>query len=219
MKSVLLNKSYVEPPFCKNEILRYAGCGAADDEILSLLDECINEVHDKLTYNVCYRVFDVSVKSGNCDFGVFKFNSEKLAVNLKNCEKAVVFAATVGVGIDRLIARYSRISLTKAYILQAIGTERIEALCDEFCADLATEFDMSLKPRFSPGYGDFSLDAQRDIFAVLDCERRIGLTLNDSMLMTPSKSVTAIIGVGGEKTICNKCSMCNMRDCKYRGII
>jgi len=56
-----------------------------------------------------------------------------------------------------------------------------------------------LKPRFSPGYGDLPLETQREIFDVLDCSRRIGLMLNDSLLMSPTKSVTAFVGVGGEE--------------------
>jgi cobalamin-dependent methionine synthase I len=78
--------------------------------------------------------------------------------------------------------------------MQAIGAERIEALCDVVCAELK-EIYGSVGDRFSPGYGDFSLTAQRDIFTMLGCEKRIGLTLNDSLLMSPTKSVTAIIGL------------------------
>lgn len=54
---------------------------------------------------------------------------------------------------------------------------------------------MALRPRFSPGYGDLAIDAQKDIFALLDCERQIGLTLGDSLLMSPGKSVTAFAGI------------------------
>ena len=78
--------------------------------------------------------------------------------------------------------------------MQAIGAERIEALCDCFEADVRGEYG-SIRSRFSPGYGDLSLDFQNDLFRVLDCQRTIGLVLNESMLMSPSKSVTAIIGV------------------------
>ena len=95
--------------------------------------------------------------------------------------------------VDRLIAKYNRISPSKALIFQAIGAERAESLCDLFCDEMKEKY--STNPRYSPGYGDLPLDIQRDIFAVLDCPRKIGLTLNDSLLMSPSKSVTAIIGV------------------------
>ena len=81
------------------------------------------------------------------------------------------------------------------------------------------EYNTGLEPRFSPGYGDLPLSAQKNIFAVLDPERRIGLTLNSSLLMSPSKSVTAFVGLGNtEKRGSNKCSLCEKTDCTLRGV-
>jgi len=219
MNSVVLSKTYTEPPFCEKEFLRYAGCREASHDISALLEECINEVKDKLTYKVCYRELPIKTDGKICDFEFFSVQSQKLAWNLKDCEKVILFAATVGVEIDRLIAKYGRLSPTKALLFQAIGAERIEALCDAICVDIKEEYRMGLKPRFSPGYGDLPLMAQKDIFAVLDPERRIGLTLNSSLLMSPSKSVTAFVGLGRtEKPNSNKCSLCGKTDCSFRGV-
>ena len=191
MSSVTLTKTYSPPPFCEKEILRYAGCKSADSEISALLKSCIDEVRDKLVYKVCYRTIPVSIDGDCCDFGAFSIYSKNLAATLEGCDAVILFAATVGVEIDRLIAKYGRISPSKAVIIQAIGAERIEELCNTFCADISKD----TTPRFSPGYGDLPLDAQRQIFAILDCSRQIGLTLNDSLLMSPTKSVTAFIGI------------------------
>ncbi len=219
MSGIVLSKTYNAPPFCEREILRYAGAKTADDETLWLMRECISEAENCISYKVCYRCFPLKIKNNICDFENFSFTSTQLAKNLDGCERAAFFAATVGVGIDRLIAKYGRISPTKALFFQAIGAERIEALCDTFCADLETELGVGTRPRFSAGYGDLPLESQRNIFSVLDCERRIGLTLNESMLMSPSKSVTAIVGIGEEKsTKTNKCSRCNMKGCTFRSI-
>lgn len=220
MNSVVLSKSYKEQLFCEKEILRYADCKEADSETMKLLQSCINEVKGKLTFKVCYRMLPAKITGSVCDFGLFSMNSKNLAVNLKGCEHIIVFAATIGVGIDRLIAKYGRISPSKALMFQAIGADQIEALCDTFCTDIEKEYDIATKPRFSPGYGDLQLAAQSDIFAVLDCEKRIGLTLNDSLIMSPSKSVTAIVGLGGEeRQINNKCNACNMKDCTFRSVL
>lgn len=221
MNSVILSKVYTEPPFCEKEILRYAGCKEADSEISALVKSCIDETKDKLTYKVCYRQFGVKIHDDICDFGAFTLRSENLAFNLRESESVILFAATVGVGIDRLIAKYGRISPSKALLFQAIGAERIEALCDAFCEDILKEYNIGTKPRFSPGYGDLPLAAQKDIFAVLSPEKRIGLTLNDSLLMSPSKSVTAIVGLGGKKenTTTNKCALCDKKDCTFRGAL
>lgn len=217
---MILSKIYTEPPFCEKEILRYAGCKETNNEIEILAKNCIDEIKSKLTYKVCYRQFEVSVCDDVCDFGAFTFRSKKLAQNLQKCKSVVVFAATVGVEIDRLIAKYGRISPSKALMFQAIGAERIEALCDIFCADIAKEYNLSTKPRFSPGYGDLQLDAQKEIFTVLSPEKNIGLFLTDSMLMSPSKSVTAIVGLSEKETaVTNKCTLCNQKDCAFRGAL
>lgn len=221
MNSAVLNKIYAEPSFCEREILRYAGCKGADSELIALVELCIKEVKDKLTYKVCYCELPLKVDGDICDFGVFRLESEKLAVNLRGCERVLLFAATVGIEIDRLIAKYGRISPSKALIFQAIGAERIEALCNAFCEDIVKEKGMVVRPRFSPGYGDLSLTAQKDIFSVLDCSRRIGLSLNSSLLMSPSKSVTAFAGLCDieEKPTKNKCSTCDKEDCSFRSIL
>ena len=179
--------------------------------------------------NLTFDIVDMvtSIGSGNY-ISLFKFDSEATAASILLCPGVdialadcinILFAATVGVEIDRLIGKYGRLSPTKALLFQAIGAERIEALCDAFCADIKKEYNTGLEPRFSPGYGDLPLSAQKNIFAVLDPERRIGLTLNSSLLMSPSKSVTAFVGLGStEKTSSNKCSLCEKTDCTLRGV-
>ena len=194
---MIYQKSYPAPAIDEKQILRYVGVPGADAELISLVRECVDEAMPKLSYNVCYGEFDLKIGEG-VDLGFMKSGSKALSKNLFGCESAVVFAASVGVGIDRLISRYSAVSPTKALILDGIGAERIESLCDAFCEDLAKEKaneGYALRPRFSAGYGDLPLHLQKDIFSVLEPSRRIALSLNESMVMSPSKSVTAIIGV------------------------
>lgn len=214
-------KAYDAPPVRRNEILRYAGCKAERDLPQGLLDECLRTAEAQLRFRVCYAVFDLEVRDGVCDFGAVTFASKDLARNLNGCEKAVLFAATVGVGIDRLIAKYGALSPAKAVLFDAIGTERIEALCDCFCADLERSAQTGLRPRFSPGYGDLDLSVQKELFSLLRCEKHIGLTLGDSLLMSPSKSVTAIAGMTGTpcKKTENKCETCGKTDCAFRGAL
>lgn len=219
MNNPVLTKIYPSPPICEKEILRYAGCKDADETVTALVKECLDEAQSVLSYKICFREFSFEKYGRMCDFGDFSVESENLANNLNECEKVIIFAATVGVGIDRLISKYSRISPSKALMFQAIGTERIEALCDMFCRDTEKEYG-GIRPRFSAGYGDVPLECQKDIFSLLDCERKIGLTLNDSLLMSPTKSVTAFVGIGkSAKHTDNKCENCNMKNCSFRGAL
>ena len=195
MNTTVLIKTYFDLPFNKKEILRYANCKDLTPELEKLLNECIEEVKNNISYKVCYCILPINIKDSTIDFSAFKVNSEKLAINLKNCENTIVFGATLGTEIDRLIIKYGKLSPTKALFFQAIGATQIEMLCDEFCKDIKTELNVNLKPRFSAGFGDLDLTYQKDIFKILDCSKKIGLTLNDSLLMSPTKSVTAFVGV------------------------
>lgn len=191
---MVTTKLFTEPPISRKEILRYAGCKDTTDESLQfLLEECLQEVLPKLSYKVCYMELPLTVVDDVCDFGCMQVQSHDLVKNLQGCENVVLFAATIGVEIDRLIMKYGAVSPVKAVLLQAIGAERIESLCDSFC-DIIQEHGEKLRPRFSPGYGDLPLELQKRIVEILDCSKNIGLALNDSMLLSPSKSVTAFVG-------------------------
>ena len=178
-----------------SEILRYAGCKSGDDTLLNLVNECLKEIENLTAFKVCYCALNISQNEDFCDFESFKVYSENLSKNLDRCKKVLLFAATAGVEMDRLIAKYSRISPLKALIFQSIGAERVEAVCDKFCEEYEQKNNVKLKRRFSPGYGDLDIKTQKEIFKVLDCSRKIGLSLNESLLMSPAKSVTAFAGI------------------------
>lgn len=101
-------------------------------------------------------------------------------------------------------------------VLQAVSVEAIEEYCDaceeEILAALSSggEGPYYLRPRFSPGYGDLPLEFQREFLQILETPKKIGVTLTDSLLMMPSKSVTAIIGISREDSHCIRqgCESC-----------
>ena len=191
--SLSIVKSYSLPQIDRREVLRYAGVRSSSgetDELICRLDEAIALIDGKLSPRVCFCELDIS----ECDFGA----SLDIKKNLCNSHSVIFFAATLGIELDRLIFKYSVISPATALLLEALGNERIEALCDCFNEDMReTKLanGEALRPRFSAGYGDLPLEYQRKIFDLLEPSTQIGLTLNDSYLMSPSKSVTALIGV------------------------
>ncbi len=196
----------------KNEVLRYAGVKESTEEIMALLDECIKEAESFIKPKLCYNEFEV--KLTDCiEFPFGKVWSENLLKNLNGCKKVIIFAATLGAQYDRLLLKYSKVSPAKAVLFEAIGTAEIERVCDEFCCKV----NHFTKPRFSPGYGDLPLEFQKEIFKVLDCPKKIGLTLNESLLMSPSKSVTAIVGITNKE--CDEkqgCEICENKNCLFR---
>ena len=180
---------FEEPPINEREILRYMSSRGGEDELRPLISECLDELHGRLSYKVCHVTLPIEIDGNKIKLPCGEIESHNLAKNLNGCEKAVIFAATIGVEIDRLIAKYSRLSPAKAFCCQAIGAERVEGLCDDFCESVNEKLGAGgemLKPRFSPGYGDLPLETQKMIFSLLDCPKRIGVTLGDSLLMSPS---------------------------------
>lgn len=195
MMDVVNVKTYTPPKIDKKAIMRYAQCITADEQVENLVTECLEEC--EFSYKICYREFDVTVCEDSLDLSFCTTDSKSLQKHLANCKRIVVFAATIGFDIDRRITKYSKINPAKALVFQAIGTERVESLCDAFEAELKLEKGYALTSRFSPGYSDLPLEMQKDVFKALDCYKNIGVTLNDSLLMSPSKTVTAIIGIQG----------------------
>ena len=217
INSVILTKTFPAPPIDRSEILRYAGVEKLAPEIENLIEECLLLISDKLTYKVCYGNFPLAFSEDEINLSFTTTKSEKLKANLSGCKSFILFAATIGLEIDRLIALYGKTSPSKGHMLQAIGAERIEGLCNAFNQYIAEGYGYT-KPRFSPGYGDLPMGLQKDFFRVLEPSRRIGLTLNESMLMTPSKSVTAIIGISDTECENKKqnCNACTKTNCSYR---
>lgn len=195
----IMIRRYSSVPVDEGEILRYAGVRPdGREENLSLVRELLPSALSAMRYSVSYAEFKIARAKNALDLGFLNTDSKDLSKNLDGCDSVIVFAATVGIEIDRLIAKCSITSPSRALILQAIGAERIESLSNLFTAEIAAEkaaLGLSLKPRFSPGYGDLPIETQKNIFEALDCPRKIGLSLNGSLLMSPSKSVTAIIGI------------------------
>lgn len=170
-------------------ILRYAhGCHNA--EVDALLDRILTEAATAVKPKLCFAVLPVEVQEKAIRLGETMVQSRGLADFLAGYRRAVLFAATVGADADRMILRAEATSPARALLLDAFFTERVEALCDAFTAQYNHPSN-----RFSPGYDDLPLDFQKTFFSLLDCPRKIGLTLGETLLMMPTKSVTAIVGI------------------------
>ena len=166
-------------------------------ELVRIMDDVLKLADRKFTYRVAYCVTPIEWENEVAHLPISK-DSLDLSRNLEGCSHALIFAATVGSGIDLRIRRYERTDSIRGLLLQGLGAEKAEALCDTFCRDInkaaATE-GMDIKPRYSPGYGDLPITVQPDVLRLVNAEKRLGITLNASYLMSPSKSVTAIVGL------------------------
>ncbi|MCI8442382.1 MAG: hypothetical protein HFG27_07615 [Provencibacterium sp.] len=139
--------------------------------------------------------------------------------HLCGCRQCILMAATLGLETDRLLQRTQLQNMALAATMDACASAAIEDVCNRLCRKLI-ESSGPLTARFSPGYGDLPLTLQRDFIRLLDAPRKIGLTLTESCMLTPQKSVTAVMGIlpeGMEKSVLDRCGSCDMRKhCPYR---
>ena len=244
----------------RKEIYRYMGYKGAtpDDRTVALVEDCLNELLAVPAWEVtsCVTAVETDMDTvrllrgrgtgaqnadDNEKIVLAEFESRTLSSHLKGCDRAMILAATIGPAPDELTDRYTESGeITKAYVMQACGSAAVEELCDEFTAGLDIPGGFSLRTRYSPGYGDFPLQAQKELLELLP---EPGIVLTDTLMMIPSKSVTALIGICADpdSTACSengsnksengsnkngtsagysdpgaKCRCCSKTDCDFR---
>ena len=205
----------------RKQMFRYMGMAAhtPDEALTALADSCLPSFLAAARPRACYVETDVTIEGDAVTLGPLTVQSRDLARNLRDCDRAVWFAATLGADVDRLRRTASVTSPSKALVLDAMGSAGIEAVCDTLCEQIAAMHpERKLRPRFSPGYGDLPLDFQRPFLAMLDAQRKVGITLLDSLLMTPQKSVSALVGLGPAGCDHGRggCDDCGKTDCEFR---
>ena len=147
---------------------------------------------------------------------------EDVHKHLKGCGQAILLAVTLGPGVDAQIRRAGVGDIAAGVASDALGSALAEQTADAAEAQLrqwaATE-GKYLTGRFSPGYGDWDIAVQPLVAAALDTVRKAGLCVTDTNLMTPRKSVTALLGVSDHpvKGQLAGCGHCVLRTrCEYR---
>ncbi len=206
------------------EAIRYLGYGsrAVDDKTLALVLESFDELDRVAEKRIIYRIFPLTAPETDwLRIDNLKIHSRNLSRNLRGCEKAVLLGATLGIQTDRLLKRYSYTDMARAVVLQACAAAVLEENLDRWQTALKEQMKEEgyyLRPRFSPGYGDFSIEHQGEILRMLDSAKRIGLSMTGGNMLAPTKSVTAVIGMGRNDVPCpaGGCECCGKDDCLYR---
>lgn len=184
----------------RNEVLRYMKVlpEKCTQELDKQICELSDELHSLIRPRHVYERYSCDITGTHLSIGSMEIDSRSLSKHLANCSQAVLMAATLGHETDQLLRRLSIMDMGKAVIAQAVSVAMIETYCDQVEAEIITEaqrLGYKTKWRFSPGYGDFSIEHQKDFFCMLNCPKNTGMTLTDTLMMNPVKSVTAIIGL------------------------
>ena len=206
------------------ETLRYLQSEniSPNSDIMRLIYNCEQKLLKVIEPRYLHTAFDIShtensVTLENCTLSL---TGEDIRNHLKGCEKAVLFCATISSGADKLLRSAQVSNMAEALVLDSLASVAIEQVCDKVEEIIRFAHpNMHSTWRFSPGYGDLPITTQAEFLNVLNAPKRIGLTTNSSFILTPSKSVTAIIGLS-KTPIYRKnrnCDDCNLAEtCAYR---
>ena len=183
------------------ETYRYLGYRgkSPDEETAHMIGECLDQVLKAAVFACASKRVEAAFDGPETVvLGHIRVQSRTFARHMRGCHHAVIFAATIGIGVDRLIKRAQLSGMARAAMLQAAGAAVVESCCDEIETRVSNEEQdkgYTTRTRYSPGYGDFELKHQQEILSLLNASKEAGITLTDGYLMIPSKSVTAVIGV------------------------
>ncbi len=182
-------------------LLRFReGTTALDERVERLVDETMREGRSLIETSAVIRDVLIEVPGKErviIDGGRLELEGISIARHLEGATRGTLLAVTIGEGIPARVRALSEADeITRASVLDAFGSEAVEALANAVTAQVASEakrVDCSLTPRFSPGYGDLSLDHQKGLLEYVEADK-IGISLSETMVMVPEKSITAVIG-------------------------
>ena len=166
-----------------DDALRYLGIqGEADVELLRLVLDCMEIVKTCANPKFIKREFLPEEFFPYCI-------GEDIKKHIKGARKIVLLVATLGLPLDMEIKKMQALDMGRAAALDACASAFMEDYCDALMPQ-----STPCTTRFSPGYGDYPLEVQPMLLRAVKAEK-IGITALESLMLVPTKSVTAIIGL------------------------
>lgn len=200
------------------EVLRYLGAAGEPDPLLLRQAEeagaaLARTLQPRYTWRVC--ALEESPEGIRFTGTALVLPGRDARTMLARCGRGILLACTLGARFDASLLALQARDMAKAALWDACGSALVERGCDAAEQELAERFsELYLTDRFSPGYGDTPLEVQPDLLAALDAERRLGITVSQSLLMHPVKSVTAVIGLSErpQPARIRGCEYCRLRE-------
>ncbi|MEG2813912.1 MAG: methionine synthase [Oscillospiraceae bacterium] len=207
----------------KSLVLKYLGYEdniTIKDDINSILDECIEIIEKSSKPAFLYSYFDIKRKvSGTTVCGTSLVLKGKSIYNhLNNCNKVAILCLTLSNEIDKIITQ-SKFDVLRQLFLDMSASVYVEQLCEKVFNTIKNENkDLFATNRYGVGYGDFPLSQQEEVLTVINAQKRLGVMTTNEGILTPRKSITAVIGFSNKKTPSsyNSCDDCLLRNnCEY----
>lgn len=222
--SVIISMSCGELPVSADGIFRSMGYSSDPPEhIAESLEGLLKEVGRRVVPQAGYVLYEdpPALEQAAVSFGGQDFRTGKvIGKYLEGVEKIAVFAVTAGEAMQELIREASESGdVFNQFMLDAVGSEIAECAADKIEALIRAESQgdgLGITNRFSPGYCGWHVREQKKLFALLP-DKFCGITLSESSLMYPLKSVSGIIGMGPQVVRREyNCELCEDSKCLRR---
>lgn len=184
----------VEVP--RQELLRYARC-RSEAGLEAVVDQAIQQMQAVMEPKAAAACFALNRRQEGLYMAETLLPGKAIQKHLEGCGSCWLLGVTLGFGVDRTIAAAGQSAPSLALLLDAAATAAVEDLADAACEALAAG-GRELTGRFSAGYGDLPLELQPVLLDMLRAQWELGMTTGPSLLLSPIKSVTALVGVRGK---------------------
>ena len=212
----------------KNEIISSLGYmkGKIPQHFEEMIDDILFRLPKYCEIQAGYRLLDVKKpeerNDGLCIGGKFFKMQNIVSSQLRKSEKAALFVCTIGPAMETWAKKlFVEGDATLGYLVDTVASVAEEQTTDVLHDQIGKQMQrqgLKITNRYSPGYCDWSVSEQHHLFSFFP-DNFCGITLTESALMVPMKSVSGIIGVGKTVTrVDYTCDSCGMKDCTYRAI-
>lgn len=202
----------------QEQVLHYLGVsGEAPRALLRQIESVGLRIGGEICPRSVYRVFALEHRQDALQLAgsAVRLTDATSRSLLSGCHAAALFACTLGLPYDALLRREQARDMSDAVVLDAYGSAWVEQVCEETEREIAAAYPACyLTDRFSPGYGELPLALQGEICAALRADRTLGIYVTERMLLNPSKTVTAVIGLSHapQPARIRGCDHCKLRD-------
>ena len=181
------------------ETKRYAGLSRKADFSVELLTEACTQAQLLAIPRGVWQVYAYDQDMHTIMAAEpFVLTADSVIRHLSGAVEVAVMAVTIGIPLEQEVSNlFSQNKYTAGLLLDAAGTTAVEVACDAVCniiAQHAGRSGLTAGRRFSPGYGGWPIDVQPEILS-LAAGATIDLSVTDTKMLVPRKSVTAVIGL------------------------
>lgn len=211
----------------KEQVYRWLGYRADSHtltaELDAMVEDCMREVQEQSIPRV---VFSTPLPIERGEMGLHAADlpliGQDMEKHLENCDHVLLLAVTLGTQLDMFIRRTEAVDMARAVVLDAAASVAVEEAAQRAEEELREHLARQgryLTGRYSPGYGDYPISVQKELLRLTDAGRKIGLSVTKTHIMTPRKSITAVLGVAdipvkGHLAGCGHCVL--RKTCLFR---